>query len=90
MFGKLPEKKANTGLVLYKAFTDFSPHLFLGNGHAIFVVHSFHRISVSLLHHVASFVSLTSLMSDHFSDSDFGNNSFHSMKSFVCAYKCQQ
>ena len=43
----------------------------------------------SLLH-VTSSVSLTSLMSDLTSDSDLGNNSFHSMKYFVCAYKCQQ
>ena len=42
------------------------------------------------LHHITSSVSLTSLMSDLSSDSDFGNNSFHSMKYFVCAYKRQQ
>ena len=98
MFGKLPEKKANTGLVFYKAFIDSSPHLFLGNGHAVFVVHSFHWIPAPLntssiehfsLHHVASSVTLTSLMSDLTSDTDLGNNSFHSMKSFVCAYKRQ-
>ena len=42
------------------------------------------------LHHVASSVSLTSLMFDLSSDSDLGNNSFHSMKYFVCAYKLHQ
>ena len=41
------------------------------------------------LHHVANSVSLTSFMSDLTSDSDLGNNYFHSMKSFVCAYKRQ-
>ena len=65
VFGKLPEKKANTGLVLYKAFTDFSPHPFLGNGHAIIVVHSFHRIPASLntFHYIMSQVLSVSPLS---------------------------
>ena len=36
------------------------------------------------IHHVASSVSLTSLMSDLTSDSDLSNNYFHSMKPCLC------
>ena len=80
---------ASTGLVLYKAFTDSSPHLFLGNGHACRICGSFIPPDTSFsehfsLHHVASSVSLTSLISDLFSDSDLGNNSFHSIYEIFC------
>ena len=69
MFGKLPEKKANAGQVLYKAFYGERTCHICGS----FIPPDTSFIEHFSLHHVASSVSLTSVMSDLTSDSDLGN-----------------